>query len=520
MSSNYSINSNNRNSTTASQDQMLPPPLSLYMARNDGMGDPGVVALSAAVRTVATKLRQRNSSKALKEPYTADSMSFLSSSPSDGRTTHVEDIVVLDVLDLSGCAISDVGAKALAISLERNPFCIRHLDLSNNQISNEGAKAIANALSRDDGGGKVTSLDLSYNTAIDDQGAKALASAVGTGGVKSLTLRSCGIHADGASAFGAALRVLVSSRSYDASNAVSVDLSGNPLGLLRKKPKSKSKFSTKEFTSKATATTAAYMNLIGKTVQKGLKDLGLDDSPETLESDDEEESKMGFQQDEEESKMKCGALAFAEAFVSGDDDNDDPDHDNYNDNESKTPNSQSKLKSSDTPLHVYLGLRHCSFDTRAADALAAILLEAQNQLKIDLEIDATMNHVLEDDVVNALRGDRRRVGGVNTTTSFSSFLSEMSERYHDAQDILRESRQRAADASRIAAARSKTDSQLNAALGKVHGDDEDDWDDCADHNYEGERLMDEYQMDEEGGWDSDAAYEWDGGGGDDDEVDY
>mmetsp|Transcript_36759 Transcript_36759/g.88987 ORF Transcript_36759/g.88987 Transcript_36759/m.88987 type:complete len:497 (-) Transcript_36759:75-1565(-) len=491
------------------------------MARNDGMGDPGVVALAAAIRTVATKLRQRKLSLSSSSGQTK---------PNLGRD---DDTMVLDVLDLSGCAVSDVGVKALAIALERNPYCIGHLDLSNNQISNEGAKALANALSSVDGG-KIKSLDLSHNTAIDDTGAKALSSIVESGNVQILTVRSCSIHADGAASFGAAIRVLVSSRSNETTpsedrastppNVISIDLSGNPLGLLRKKPKSKNKFSTKELTNKATATTTAYMNLIGKTVQKGLKDLGLDTtdgSPDTLESDDEEESKMGSSgiQEDDESKMKCGALSFAESLIIEDDDEDGDDH---GDDKDSTKKNKSDIPRNSPGLHVYLGLRHCSFDTRAADALAAVVLEAQDNLKFQLHIDATMNHVLEEDVVDALLGHDE---------FSSSLLSEMAERYLDAQEILRESRQRAAEAARMAAAR-RTRKQSRGYDREDdyenHEDDgNDDWDydqddysvandhdDDDDNNnnyYERQRLHEEYEMDgSDGGWDSDADYEWDG----------
>jgi hypothetical protein len=60
------------------------------------------------------------------------------------------------------------------------------------------------------------------------------------------------------------------------------------------------------------------MNLIGKTVQKGLEDLGIADAADTLESNDEEEADMNGEEDDDSqdpSKAKCGALAFAGAFI-------------------------------------------------------------------------------------------------------------------------------------------------------------------------------------------------------------
>jgi hypothetical protein len=56
------------------------------------------------------------------------------------------------------------------------------------------------------------------------------------------------------------------------------------------------------------------MNLIGKTVQKGLKDLGLADGGnglDTLESDDDEEERMGKNGDEnDDSKNKWGGISL------------------------------------------------------------------------------------------------------------------------------------------------------------------------------------------------------------------
>jgi hypothetical protein len=59
------------------------------------------------------------------------------------------------------------------------------------------------------------------------------------------------------------------------------------------------KYSATALRSKATATTTAYMNLIGKTVQKELEDLGIADAADTLESDDEQEADMNNEEEDD-----------------------------------------------------------------------------------------------------------------------------------------------------------------------------------------------------------------------------
>lgn len=401
----------------------------MHLTRNEAIGDAGVAALSAAIRTVTSKN---------------------------------EGVVIFDILDLSACGIGDTGAEALAIALEKHPLCVRHLDLSNNQISDEGAAALGRALSSGTNPGKLETLDLSNNKDIENSGAKAIAQALEKGTVSNILLRSCHIQADGAASFATALKT-IGRRTSGRPSFVRVDLSGNPLGILRKKSKSGGgMYSATALRSKATATTSAYMNLIGKTVQKGLKDLGISESAgqDTLESDDEEESNEQ-EDDEDPSKLKCGALAFADAFI-----------DEGADENGYVPDSDGDRGA----CKVELGLRHCSFDTRASEALAAIRQEAKSSLSMDLMMDVRMNNVLEDDTIAALRGD----------TGFESNLSEMAERYLEAVEALRIAHQRSIQAAKAATARMRAEEDMEAAWGATveMSDAGGEWDSDADYDDE------------------------------------
>ena len=221
------------------------------------------------------------------------------------------------------------------------------------------------------------------------------------------------------------------------------------------------------------------MNLIGKRVQKGLKDLGIADTPGTLESDDEEEA-MDAEEEEssDASKAKCGALAFADAFI------DEREEDGGGEIFAVDDNDICKVE---------LGLRHCSFDTRATEALAAVFLEARNKMGMHLYMDLRMNNVLEEETVSALSGDMK----------YESDLSEMAERYLEAMEALRISRQRSLEAAKAAAARMRAEAEMEAAWGAPvdMGDDdygtgdgydeEDRWDLNTDYDY-GQEESDEY----------------------------
>lgn len=344
--------------------------------------------------------------------------------------------------------------------------------MSNNQISDDGAVKLARALLNS----CVETLDLSNNKDLSDRGAKELANAFQSNGICNLILRSCNIHADGAASFAKALQV-VATQGVDASQKLSlyqrqrsIDLSGNLLGVLSKKKSSKSLYSATALRSKATATTAAYMNIIGKKIRGSRSGA---DYPDTSESDDEEENDGMEDDNEDDLNTKCGALSFAEAFVNDDD------------------RSVIGNTSNETIVQFELGLRQCSFDTRAAEALAAVLQESRQKYKnINLKIDLIMNNVLEDDTISALRGQ----------SGYADRLAEMAENYHDAADILREARERRLRATRIAAARAKADTEIEMAWAspprglQYDRDDESSDDDDDDDEFE---FANDFNLDEE-----------------------
>lgn len=371
----------NRFSGKDQEDELKTCPMSLYICGNPEIGDAGAAALAAAIR--GTKDPER---------------------------------VIFSTLDLSGCNVGDSGAEALALALESHPKSIRRLILSNNKISNTGASSIANSLILKRS--KISYLELDNNPGIGNYGAKSLAGAIEKGLIGSLSLRSCNIKADGAKAFGESLKSQSLKKDF-LTEVLDIDLSGNPLGVLQKKKKESLK-------SKASATTASYMNFIGKQIKSGLKDVGLDNvlSTTSVESDDEEEERLGDQNDESSDEpLRCGAKALASAVV--------------------LTREESPRNSASRPLRCNLGMRRCFLDQGAGDALAAMVIHAKVNFGIELKIDVELNNVLEDDMIRAVAG----------TDEYT--LEDMADRHLEALEAIRISKDRAAHASAAAAARSE-----------------------------------------------------------------
>jgi len=160
--------------TTATTTEIKP--LTLHLTKNERIGDAGAAALSAAIRSIASKNK---------------------------------DVVVFDVLNLSACGIGDTGAEALAIALEDHPAAVKHLILSNNHISDDGAAILGRALTRSKHEVvQLKTLDLSNNNGIGDAGARALAHTVEQGSIGKLILRSCHVRADGMNVFAKVLKTL------------------------------------------------------------------------------------------------------------------------------------------------------------------------------------------------------------------------------------------------------------------------------------------------------------------------
>jgi hypothetical protein len=360
----------------------------------------------------------------------------------------------MNELDLSSCEVGDAGAEALTLALER----VQALDLSNNKVTDEGAAAIGRALTEE-----TTSLDLSNNHEIGDMGATEIAAALGRGAIRNVSLRSCQVHADGARALGMALVAL--SKCKQQRHPIRIEFSGNPLGVLRGKRKSDGgKYSASSLKSKASKTTASYMNFIGKNIKYALKDSGLDaiignraesgDSDDEEEEDDDGDSRHKY----DASKARCGAKAFASAIVVGD-------------------FEEAELALVErSRITCHLAVRHCFLDRGGADALAAAVIQAKQRLGVELVIDARMNPVLEEEMVDALRGDD------------PDTLEEMAERHMSVLETLRIAEERAVEAAAAAAARRREEAACESDCGRLDLDrfeqDGDDYDSDAKYDDE------------------------------------
>ena len=426
-------------------------PFTLNLARNPWVANGGTAALAAAMRHLALQItkdfndsaeeknkealshnttqqaRQGNNSEDEKDHLRPNATTIAIAS---AEASPEMPIVIFDVLDLSGCGLTDAGAKAFALALEDSDHCIaaRSLNLAHNQITEDGATALGRALLLSSGR-CIESLDLSNNP-IGDRGALHLAAALENGKVQELILRSSHIHADGASSFGKALNTLTTQARFGRKLLrVSIDLSGNALGMLRgksKKPGEGGKYSASRLKSTAAATAASYMSRI----KKGIKDSGVGDfmgSSANDDSDDEEaEGKDENDSDTEESsdasKKRCGAKALVNSFLG-----------TFSEEEPKTSSPSSPR------VLIQLGLRHTFLDHGAADALAALLVEAEEKRNVEIEMDLALNPVLEEDMVEAL--EEKHDGGYH-----DDLRQEMAERYMDILHAVQEAKRRATEA--------------------------------------------------------------------------
>ena len=374
-------------------------PSVLRIGGNSAIGDAGTVALAAALR-----------------------MAMGSESGSK---------VVLEELDLSSCNVGDVGAEALAIAIALNPNCLRRLNLSNNKITNAGARAIGMALMDARllrSGVAFEEIILDGNIGISDDGAAALAEALGIGAVKSLSLRSCSFQAQGAAVFGRSLVSLINSGN---SGHFSLDLSGNHFG--------NRKIAKKKGTATRIRDSASTnMKFIGKTLKGAAKRFGSEAMGITADSDDDEEVMGGLVEEEEddgidEEKVRaCGGHAFASELIS---------------------NIQPTQKK-DTIISI--GMRQCLLDSAAINALSASIVATKN---CELSFDVSMN-VVDDATVEELLHPKRD----------STALASMAERHMDYMDTIADARLRQREAVE-AASRNKSFASF------VDDDEEDFYDD-------------------------------------------
>jgi Ran GTPase-activating protein (RanGAP) involved in mRNA processing and transport len=306
---------------------------------NSGIGDGGVAALAAALRTI----------------------------PSSGE----EGDAILDELDLSACGVGDAGVGALAMAIESNPGCVKRLDLSNNGISDEGIIAFSKGLINGYQNSKMCcmdSLDISNNVDIGDEGAEALFDALECGAIRSISLRSCSIRWRGVVALGTSLGNMFGSEMKDDARprTIEIDLSGNCIG--KEEKKKKASVQTNMMNS---------MSFIGKRLKSGLKDVGLSSMMmgSSMESDDEAElmDSMGSEfADDQASISRCGAAELYTIL-------------------SQDIDTSSKTRAPTTKNKVKLGMRMCNFDERGIDAIGASCVLFGDHANVQLCVDCEMN---------------------------------------------------------------------------------------------------------------------------------
>lgn len=356
----------------------------LYLSGNDGIGDGGIAALAAAMKTIG-----KEDSKQLR------------------KREHTRRQAILEHLDVSSCGVGDAGMEAIAIAIQTNPGCIKQINLSGNEITDEGAIALSRALIegyKKSNNYCVESIDLSNNHGISDEGAEALFEALECGAVRSLSLRSCSLKWRSAAALGTVIGNILVDRSHDdfkpeeQCHSVEVDISGNAIG----KKGSKKKSSVQENVMNG-------MNFLSKRIKSSLKDVGLNNimRSSSLESDDEVElmdDSLGCELEEEQvSSSKCGACEFYDRLCDVMD-------------EATIENKSHR------EVVIKVGMRLCSFDEQSIEALCASCMLVGDKVGVHLHVDCTMNAEACDDEDVA-------VGALDKGDFKNALLAEMAERY-------------------------------------------------------------------------------------------
>ena len=347
----------------------------LRIGGNNDIGDAGTVALAAALRMAGEN---------------------------DNDRDHI-----LEELDLSSCNVGDAGAEALALAMASSPNCLRRLDLSNNKITDAGSKALGRALvdARHISGTTFEELILDNND-VGNEGAAALADAFACGAVKSISLRSLSVRAQGTAAFGKAIVSLANLKNRDESTYL-IDLSGNHFGTLIKKKKG-AMHSASLIRDRA----GANIKFIGKTLKGAAKRFGSEAMGITADSDDDEEAMGGVLEEEEEevdgNKLQtCGGYSFAGEVLTG------------------------EFTQTSTPLKITVGMRQCCLDDGAIDAMAAAIVGAKN---CEISMDVSMSAVEEEEVVDALMEAKKD----------SKLLKTMAQRHMDLLQRIEDAAERAA----------------------------------------------------------------------------
>jgi hypothetical protein len=365
-------------------------PSVLRIGGNPAIGDAGAVAIAAAFRMA------------------------ISDDNTDGSA------LIMEELDLSSCNIGDVGAEAIALALACNPSSLKKLDLSNNKITDVGAIALARALleSRERTSGvALEQIILDNNVGIGDDGAAALAKAVSAGVVSSVHIRSCSICAEGAAAFGKAVKEMAKQIGTQQFCSTQVDIYS--ASFLRDKASSNIKF-------------------IGRSLQSRLKGSGFGLGLTTAESDDDEEDfgnivGEDLSDDEEDVEeidsdrikaiARCGARSFSGEILG--------------------PNCDDATQVNDSMmLQISIGMRQCFLDNGAIDSLAAAIL-SMRKVGAFMSVDVNMNADVDDLTRAALRGDDEE----------EVLLSSCSERYMNEVKRVLDAEERRQAAAEVAAAR-------------------------------------------------------------------
>ena len=448
----------------------------LFLSGNKGIGDAGVAALAAALRIV-------------------------------GSTSSTERCI-LDVLDLSSCGVGDAGAEALALAIADSSCggLIQHLDLSNNDISDHGLTLIGKAILSSKSPGAVRSICLDNNKQICNPG--TIASCFGRH-LTFVSLRSCSVRPNGVMAFARAIRQ-ISSLSEETPSVMHLDLSGNEFGIYKPASSKKKRSAYDNFiSSQAATTTAAYFNSLSQRFSTTFKEAtGLDVGRPFQAAEKEDISDDNDDPLESETQARilakaphCGARSFADQFVSSD-------------TKSVSNTNSSYTSQSGTMPRFVVGMRHCSLDKGAADALAAAFQNAKKVFGLDILFDVSMNPDIDNELTDALL--------LNNSES-QQLRTEMANRYLDTMEALKRYREREEELKLSAAKREKAEAAFadvwRTASENTNSDDDEQVYDFDNEDDEGYELAEEddggYGSDEEDekGYDFD---EWNGQEYDDD----
>ena len=320
-----------------------------------------------------------------------------------------------------------------------------------------------------------------------DKCTKLLSDIFELGYAHTLSLRYCSIRSYGSLNFGKAVcnlsdKLLNNDGKNKQQNYYSIDLSGNELGIMKNsssKKNTKSKLSSEKVA-------LSYFKKFGKQLKSSFNDLtafneASAESDDDFENDDEEHmnylssssssknnvdssriknmhsiTSLESELDAKQSTLlssgvnKCGVRSFVEPFITNDDDDD----------EKKRSSSKSDFSNT-----VLLGLRYCHLDQGGIEALAAAIIQAKKKYNINLKVDISLNHALEEQLLDAYDDDDDDNNGASIipqafsiggscignnddgeeeeSSSLRRLLQNMADKYWKKINLIRLARQRA-----------------------------------------------------------------------------